>query len=52
MFVKPTKLEDAKKKLDKALKRNLDAQQKAPITSEQKTDLQVQSEEPTTEIQE
>ncbi|MBT3600066.1 MAG: transcriptional regulator [Candidatus Pelagibacter sp.] len=45
-------LEDTQKKLDKALKRNLDAQQKAPITSEQKTDLQVQSEEPTTEIQE
>jgi len=35
-------LEDTQKKLDKALKRNLDAQQKAPITSEQKTDLQVQ----------
>ena len=45
-------LEDTQKKLDKALKRNLDAQQKAPITSERKTDLQVQSEEPTTEIQE
>ena len=45
-------LEDTQKKLDKALKRNLDAQQKAPITSEIKTDLQVQSEEPTTEIQE
>ena len=29
-------LEDTQKKLDKALKRNLDAQQKAPITSEQK----------------
>jgi CarD family transcriptional regulator len=45
-------LEDTQKKLDKALKRNLDAQQKAPITSERKTDPQVQSEEPTTEIQE
>ena len=45
-------LEDTQKKLDKALKRNLDAQQKPSITSERKTDLQVQSEEPTTEIQE
>jgi len=45
-------LEDTQKKLDKALKRNLDAQQKAPIISEGKTDPQVQSEEPTTEIQE
>ena len=45
-------LEDTQKKLDKALKRNLDAQQKAPITSERKTDQQVQSEEPATEIQE
>ena len=45
-------LEDTQKKLDKALKRNLDTQQKTPITSETKTDLQVQSEEPTTEIQE
>ena len=45
-------LEDTQKKLDKALKRNLDAQQKAPITSEIKTDLQVQSEEPTAKIQE
>ncbi|MDA8570085.1 transcriptional regulator [Candidatus Pelagibacter bacterium] len=45
-------LEDTQKKLDKALKRNLDVQQKAHITSERKTDLQVQSEEPTTEIQE
>ena len=45
-------MEDTQKKLDKALKRNLDSQQKAPITSEIKTDLQVQSEEPTTKIQE
>ncbi|MBT3693556.1 MAG: transcriptional regulator [Candidatus Pelagibacter sp.] len=45
-------LEDTQKKLDKALKRNSDAQQNTPITSERKTDLQVQSEEPTTEIQE
>ena len=45
-------LEDTQKKLDKALKRNLDAQQKAPIISEGKTDPLVQSEEPTTEIQE
>ena len=45
-------LEDTQKKLDKALKRNLDSQQKAPITSEIKTDLQVQSEEPTAKIQE
>ena len=44
-------LEDTQKKLDKALKRNLDAQQKASITPERKTDLQVQSEEPTAETQ-
>jgi len=43
-------LEDTQKKLDKSLKRNLDSQQKTPIKSEGKIDLQVQSEEPITEI--
>ena len=45
-------LEDTQKKLDKALKRNLEGQQKAPISSEKKMEPQAQSDEPTTEIQE
>ena len=45
-------LEDTQKKLDKALKRNLEGQQKPPIISEKKIDPQVQSNEVTSEIQE
>jgi len=45
-------LEDTQKKLDKALKRNLEGQQKAPISSEKKMEPKAQSDEPTTEIQE
>ena len=45
-------LEDTQKKLDKALKRNLEGQQKPPIISEKKIDPQVQSDEVTSEIQE
>ena len=44
--------EDTQKKLDKALKRNLEGQQKSPIISEKKIDPQVQSDEVTSEIQE
>ena len=45
-------LEDTQKKLDKALKRNLEGQQKSPVISEKNLDPKPQLEEPTSEIQE
>ena len=45
-------LEDTQKKLDKALKRNLEGQQKSPINLEKNLESKPQLEEPATEIQE
>ena len=45
-------LEDTQKKLDKALRRNLQGQQKSPVISEKNLDPKPQLEEPTSEIQE
>jgi len=45
-------LEETQKKLDKALKRNLEGQQKSPIILEKNLESKPQLEEPTTEIQE
>jgi CarD family transcriptional regulator len=45
-------LEETQKKLDKALKRNLEDRQKTPIISENNIESKVQSEDSTSEIQE
>ena len=45
-------LEDTQKKLDKALKRNLEGQQKTPIIPEKNAEAKIESEQPTEEIQE